>query len=121
MADSYNAVNRLSECDYSDKGINGWLSGLGRDNSKATAETASSAAAVSSVPAAHAAASPHSAAPVWLRMTVKSAADYSQQRFEWLRQAAQYCQPGRARLKEESVQSQEAGLQIRLRVQCMPR
>lgn len=116
MIESNDAVNRIGECDYSDQGLSGWLSGLRdeRESGEAASEQAQTPAADGAAVAA---------APTWQSVSDGSVSDglqYVQRRFALLQQAAQECAPQAAQIGREQVLHQGSGsLKIELRFTCV--
>lgn len=110
MIESNDAVNRISECDYSDEGINGWLSGLGERKPTESAAAASSSASASGAEGGE---FELSSAPVAEPLALLQA------RFALISKAAQRCEQGAAIVKLERYRPLEGGkLRLEMRFQC---
>ncbi|UTF61168.1 hypothetical protein [Gilvimarinus sp. DA14] len=113
MIESNDAVNRMAECDYSDRGINGWLANLG-SRSKAAQPKAETAAQPSQTEIE----SPGgSEANIVLRaQTAGDALSLLQQRYQLVSQAAKRCSPAVAELVSEAYQADSEGAPLLLMV-----
>ncbi|MDO3386960.1 hypothetical protein QWI17_14030 [Gilvimarinus sp. SDUM040013] len=108
MIESNDAINRISECDYSDQGLSGWLSGVGRSQSDAAESPAMDV-------------KPVAAPEPQLSLSVKGIGDglqYVQQRFTLLQEAAQRCAPQQALIARELVSQQGESLTLYLQFSC---
>lgn len=102
MMESNDAVNRMGDCDYSEEGLNGWLTGRGADDDKP-------APALQGVTSSSASSQTVLAGEFTLTQAgLKTALDLLQARFDLVTHATERC-PGEAVLSEESYMSQSQG------------
>lgn len=92
MMESNDAVNRMGDCDYSDEGLNGWLSGRAANESPPESDADDPADASALAPAG---------AFTLTQTGIKTALDLLQARFDLVAQAAERC-------AEEAVLSEES-------------
>ncbi|MBU2885954.1 hypothetical protein KO507_09295 [Gilvimarinus agarilyticus] len=115
LADSFDAVNRIGDCDYSDQGLNKLLSGRTQAQDKEPSQQQAS----SSAPAPDTQAQAQPAHSARLASTpVSDGLGYTQQRFQLLQRAAQLCQPLKAEIQRQLVQYGSDGLVLTVEYHC---
>lgn len=126
MIESNDAVNRISDCDYSKDGLGGWLANLaGNDSAEASKSAPASETVVDSKqveatdPATNVERAGSVAAVEIASGPLSDGLALLQARFELLKRSAAACAPQRAQVHSEQVQKLEKGqIQLLLSYGC---
>ena len=111
MIESNDAVNRISECDYRDEGLNGWLANLGGSDEPRSADTAPANITPTSQEAM-------GEKGFGFKQTVSDPLSLVQARYSIAQQAAARCAPRVANLVTEAYKSDKQGTVLVMQFRC---
>ena len=113
MIEANDAVNRISECDYRDEGLNGWLANLGAKDEPEKPKAAESVPAPEPVPEESA-----EKAGFVLQQPFSDPLGLVQARFAIVQQAAARCTPQRANLVTQAYKTDEQQTLLVMQFRC---